>query len=654
MSVAYRPQPGEIPTDPGVYRFLDERGQVLYVGKAKNLRNRLSSYFGDPKNLNPRIAQMVHAAAAVRWTVVSSEVESLALEYAWIKEFEPRFNVMFRDDKSYPYLALTLNEKFPRVFITRGVRRTGVKYFGPYTKVWAIRETLELLQRPFPIRTCTKSVFNRAVSQARPCLLGYIDRCSAPCVGKISPEAHYQLARSLSDFMSGKTGPILADLEKQMRAAAKELDFEKAAKLRDTFMAAKTVLEKNTVVLSDGTDVDIFGIAASELEVGIAVFYVRGGRIRGERAWVSERAEGAETADLMEKFLEQVYGDYQADDTAIEERKSVDDMVHTSTSALPRQIWVPTMPTGAGALEKWLSKIRGGPVTISVRERGDKKALSETVSKNAAEALRLHQMRRIGDLTERSKALEELAAALDLERAPLRIEGFDISHTSGTNQVGSMVVFEDGAPRKSAYRHFTIRENEGADDTAAMQEVLRRRLQRLLAEEAREERESGGDIASAIDPETGRLRRFSYRPDLLVVDGGLPQVRAAAAVVTELAPDIPLIGLAKRLEEVWLPEDDYPIILPRTSSALFLLQHLRDESHRFAITHHRKKRAKQMTRSVLDKVTGLGPSRQVALLKKFGSVAKMRKASAEELMEVPGVGPKLAAAIQKTLGEVGG
>ena len=635
---------------------MDKSGRVLYVGKAKNLRARLANYFQNPAALNPRIAQMVNTACSVRWVVVGSEVESLSLEYAWIKEFEPRYNVMYRDDKSYPYLAVTMSEKYPRVLVTRAKHKKGDRYFGPYTKVWAIRETLELLQRPFPVRTCSNGVFNRAKAQGRPCLLGYIDRCSAPCVGRISEADHRQLATSLCEFMAGKTGPIIRDLTSQMKEAAQKQEYERAASIRDTLKAATTVLEKNTVVLPDGTDADVFGLATSELVASVSVFMVRGGRIRGERGWVVERAYQESDEELVEKLLEQVYGEYTPADTPKrrDESKSVDDRVHTPTSAMPREIWVPALPLDTPTMTEWLSQKRGGPVRLRQLQRGDKKALAETVEKNAKDDLRLHLLRRSGDLTERSKALEELADALDLDTAPLRIEGFDISHISGTNQVASMVVFEDGAPRKSAYRHFAIRGEDGdgaADDTAAMSEVLTRRLRRLQAEEKGIAGEDEEGVPFEVGPvdEQGAPRRFSYRPDLLVVDGGLPQVNAAAAVVEQMGADIPVVGLAKRLEEIWIPGEDLPVILPRTSAALFMLQYLRDESHRFAITYHRKKRGKAMTRSVMDKVDGLGPARQKALLKHFGSVAKIRQASAEELAKVSGIGPALASKIHEEL-----
>lgn len=652
--VTYRPKTSEIPTEPGVYRFRDEQGRVIYVGKAKNLRNRLTSYFQDPAHLHPRTQQMVFSAASVQWTVVANEVEALTLEYSWIKQYDPRFNVMYRDDKSYPYLAVSMGEDIPRMQIMRGARKKGTRYFGPYSQVWAIRDTFDQLQRVFPIRTCSAGVLRRAQLQGRPCLLGYIERCTAPCVGKISKEDHYELAEQLCQFMSGKVGPYIRDLRTQMKEAAADLDYEHAAKLRDNLQALEKVLEQNAVVLDDGTDADVFAQVVDELEAAVQVFHVRGGRIRGVRGWVVDRPGDSTDADLMQKLLQQVYADAaEVDHTAIkrEEAVSVDDVEHAPTSAIPREVLVSILPTDYEAMRDWLTQLRGANVSLRMPQRGDKRALMETVMANAEHALKLHKTRRAGDLTQRSAALEDLAEYLDLPSAPLRIECYDVSHTMGTNQVASMVVFEDGGPRKSDYRHFTIRGEDGdgaTDDTAAMREVLTRRFKRLLAEEAGREGydEDGVALASGpVDPNTGRPRRFSYRPDLVVVDGGLPQVNAAADTLEELGIDLPVIGLAKRLEEVWIPQDHYPVILPRTSAGLYLLQHLRDESHRFAISHHRKKRGKAMTRSILDDIPGLGPTRQQALLKHFKSVKKIKSAEVEDLQNVEGVGPALAETI---------
>ncbi len=655
----YRPPTSEIPTSPGVYRFSDAEGRVIYVGKAKNLRNRLTNYFQDPANLHPRTQQMVFTAARVQWTVVRTEVEALALEFTWIKEFDPRFNVVFKDDKTYPYLAVTMGERFPRVHVTRQAKRAGTRYYGPYTQVWAIRETIDLLSRVYPVRTCAPGVFQRAKAQGRPCLLAHIDKCSAPCVGRISESDHRALAEALCEFMEGRTGPIVADLRRRMKEAAAALDFETAARLRDDLKAVETVLEKNVVVLPDGTDADVFALEADELDAAVHVFHVRGGRIRGTRGWVVDRVDGASEEVLMERLLEQVYSELPPADSRPVEPKSgpnsIDDVAHTPTRAVPREILVSLLPEDAETVADWLSGIRGARVRLHVPERGPKASLMATVRENARQALELHRTRRAGDLTERSRALEELAKNLGLDSAPLRIECYDVSHTMGTDQVASMVVFEDGAPRKDAYRTYNIRGEDGSgaqDDTSAMDEVLRRRFSRLLAEEAGQEGEDEEGVAYAsgpIDEATGRPRRFSYRPDLVVVDGGLPQVNAARRALDSMGVGIPLVGLAKRLEEVWVPGDEFPLILPRASAALHLLQYLRDESHRLAITKHRKRRGRAQTRSALDAIPGVGPARQSALLAKFGSVKRLRAASIDEVAAVPGIGPALATVILEAL-----
>ena len=703
----YRPAPGEIPASPGVYRFLDAEGRVIYVGKAKSLRSRLSSYFQDVAALHPRTRRMVTTACAVEWTVVGTEAESLALEYSWIKEFNPRFNVMYKDDKSYPYLAVTMSETYPRAQVVRGARRAGTRYFGPFVQARSIRETLDQLLRVFPVRSCSSGVFARARASGRPCLLGYIDKCSAPCVGRIGEADHRALAEDLCSFLAGRTGPYLRELDERMRLAAADLDFERAARLRDDAAALRGVLERNAVVLPDATDADVFALVRDELTAAVQVFHVRGGRVRGQRGWVIDLVEDADDAELVERLLQQVYGDLvDPAGTGAPERSgpttslgvggrapaapaprsgpagaparrgaaaatSVDDVAHTATTAVPREVLVPALPADAPAVRAWLAGLRGGGVELRVPVRGDKAALMGTVRKNAEEALRLHKTRRAGDLTRRSAALEELAGALDLPEAPLRIECYDISHTHGAHQVGSMVVFEDGAPRKSDYRRFTVRGRDGTgavDDTAAMREVLTRRFKRLLAEQGAGPEQGAepagtdggaagttggaGAVSGPIDPGTGRPRRFSYAPGLVVVDGGLPQVNAARTALDELGVDVPLIGLAKRLEEVWVPGEEFPVVLARTSPALHLLQHLRDESHRFAITHHRARRSAAMTRSALDDVPGLGPARQAALLKEFGSVKRLRAATAERIASVRGIGPTLAATILTHLNPV--
>lgn len=659
--MTYRPKTGDIPTSAGVYRFLDNQGRVIYVGKAKNLRNRLTNYFQDPANLHPRTQQMVNTASSVQWTVVNTEVEALTLEFTWIKEFDPKFNVMFKDDKSYPYLMVTMGEKFPRVQVTRQAKRKGARYFGPYTQVWAIRETIDLLLRVFPMRTCAPGVFARAQAQGRPCLLGYIDKCAAPCVGRISVDEHRDLAEGLCSFLEGRAGPVIRDLEEKMRTASQTLDFEQAARYRDDIKALRTVLERNVVVLDDGTDADVFSLVVGELDAAVHVFYVRGGRIRGTRGWVIDRADDTEEPGLMAKLLEQIYSQIPPGQHAVgrgapqAEAVSVDDVAHTPTSAIPREILVSIEPEDRDTIRQWLTQLRGANVSIHVPKRGPKAHLMETVTKNAREALTLHQTKRVSDLTERSKALEQLGVDLDLPSAPLRIECYDISHTQGTFQVASMVVFEDGIPRKDAYRTFNIRGDDGhgtPDDTSAMSEVLRRRFSRLLAEEmgVKTTDDDPHDFASgAIDAATGRPRRFSYRPDLVVVDGGLPQVNAARAALDEVGVDIPVVGLAKRLEEVWIPGDEFPLILPRTSAGLYILQYLRDESHRFAIRKHRARRGKAVTRSALDEIPGLGPARQAQLLKAHGSVKKLRQATQEDIARVQGIGPALAETIYRHL-----
>jgi excinuclease ABC subunit C len=610
---------------------------VIYVGKAKSLRSRLTSYFADISSLHPRTRQMVTTAAKVEWTVVGTEVEALQLEYNWIKEFDPRFNVRYRDDKSYPVLAVTLNEEFPRLMIYRGPRRKGVRYFGPYSHAWAIRETLDLLTRVFPARTCSNGVFKRHSQIERPCLLGYIDKCSAPCIGRVTAEEHRKIVGDFCDFLSGRTDRFARDLERQMNSAAQELDFERAARLRDDLGAIRRVLEKQAVVLGDGTDADVVAFADDDLEAAVQVFHVRGGRVRGQRGWIVEKPgdpgdSGQER--LVEQFLTQFYGE-QAE-------LSVDE----SSNPVPREVLVPCLPPNAAELGVWLSGLRGSRVALRVPQRGDKHALAETVQRNAREALQQHKLKRAGDFTARSAALQNIQESLGLADAPLRIECVDISHVQGTDVVGSLVVFEDGLPRKSDYRHFAIREAAGegrSDDVASIAEVTRRRFQRHVADA--EATESAGPAAS------DKPRKFAYPPNLYVVDGGAPQVNAAARVLHELGvTDVAVIGLAKRLEEVWVPAEPDPVILPRNSEGLYLLQRVRDEAHRFAISYHRSKRSKRMTESALDTVPGLGETRRKALVTHFGSVARIRQASVEEITAVPGIGTTTAAAVLAALG----
>ncbi|MCL2092195.1 MAG: excinuclease ABC subunit UvrC [Micrococcales bacterium] len=630
----YRPAPGEVPDSPGVYRFADEHGRVVYVGKAKSLRSRLNSYFGDLAGLHPRTQQMVTTAASVQWTVVGTEVEALALEYSWIKELDPRFNVKYRDDKSYPYLAVTLDEPVPRAQVMRGAKRKGTRYFGPYAHAWAIRETVDLLLRVFPVRTCSTGVYRRAATSGRPCLLGYIDKCSAPCVGRVTADEHRVLAEDFCDFMAGSTAKFTRRLTAEMNQAAAELDFERAARLRDDLEALTKAMERNAVVLPDGTDADVFALVGDELEAAVQVFHVRDGRIRGQRGWVVEKVEDVDDAALVERLLSQVYGG-------------------DGPAGVPREVLVPVLPTDVEQVSAWLAGLRGSKVRIRVPQRGDKRELAARVLANAEHALALHRTRRAGDLTTRSQALRELAEALDLDTAPLRIECYDVSHNQGTYQSASMVVFEDGLPRKGEYRLFTVRGEHGdgaSDDTAAMHEVISRRFRRYLADQEQAPDRATGEVSGPVDPETGRPRRFAYPPNLVVVDGGPPQVAAAAAAMDQLGvTGVALVGLAKRLEEVWLPDDDAPVVLPRASQGLYLLQRVRDEAHRFAIAAHRKRRSKGMTASALDAVPGLGPARRQALLAAFGSVRRLREASVAEIAAVPTIGPHTAAAVVAAL-----
>ncbi|NUV78469.1 excinuclease ABC subunit UvrC [Streptomyces sp. CAI-155] len=664
---SYRPSPGQIPDSPGVYKFRDEHRRVIYVGKAKNLRQRVASYFQDLAHLHPRTRTMVTTAASVEWTVVSTEVEALQLEYTWIKEFDPRFNVKYRDDKSYPYLAVTLNEEFPRVQVMRGAKKKGVRYFGPYGHAWAIRETVDLMLRVFPVRTCSAGVFKNAARTGRPCLLGYIDKCSAPCVGRVTPEEHRELAEDFCDFMAGRTGTYIRRLEKDMMQAAEEMEYERAARLRDDAGALKRAMEKSAVVLADATDADLIAVAEDELEAALQIFHVRGGRVRGQRGWVTDKVEAVDTAGLVEHALQQLYGEERGD-------------------AVPKEVLVPALPEDTEAVSQWLAERRGAQVSLRIPQRGDKKDLMTTVQRNAQQALGLHKTKRASDLTTRSRALEEIAEALGLDAAPLRIECYDISHLQGDDVVASMVVFEDGLARKSEYRRFQIKGFEGQDDVRSMHEVIGRRFKRYLQEKERtgeweQPPPASGEAphpaqvppaphpaqgaplpADGTDPrdtdprgddgreDDGRPKRFAYPPQLVVVDGGQPQVAAARRALDELGiDDIAVCGLAKRLEEVWLPDDDDPVVLPRSSEGLYLLQRVRDEAHRFAITYQRSKRAKRIRSSPLDDVAGLGETRKQALIKHFGSVKKLRQATIEEICKVPGIGRRTAESVAAAL-----
>jgi excinuclease ABC subunit C len=662
-TVSYRPKAGEIPTQPGVYRFRDPKSRVLYVGKAKNLRARLSNYFQPLRSLHERTRRMVTTAASVEWTVVASEFEALQLEYTWIKEFNPPFNVQFRDDKSYPYLAVTLGDRIPRVMVTRHRGQKDARYFGPYTKVWAIRDTVDLMLKAFPMRSCSDGVYRRAELTGRPCLLGDIGKCAAPCVGRISPEDHRELAEDFVSFMAGNDTQYIRVMTDRMKQAAGTQDYEAAARHRDAIQALEAAMGKSAVVLADSVDADVFGIAHDELAAAVQQFIVRGGRIRGVRSWVVDKEIDVSLGELVETVVQNAY---------------------ESADAPPREILVPELPEDAAELEQWLTArrqeigdpaaLRGaltGRVALRVAQRGDKAALAQTVEMNAKNALILYKTRRSSDFVARSKALNDIQDALGMADAPLRMECYDVSHLSGTNIVASMVVFEDGLPRKDQYRRFSI--PESTDDTESIYQVISRRLAYLRDPEsepaeqleaaimpveftADDERadERGDDPEIDVEAEIEaaaekRRKKFSYPPNLLIVDGGQPQVAAAKRALEESGVQgIQLAGIAKRLEEIWLPDSDFPVILPRNSDALFLIQRIRDEAHRFAITYQRARRKRDIG-SVLGEIPGLGPSRVKELLKHFGSVAQLKKATPEQIAEVRGVGPTLAGAIHDRL-----
>ncbi len=630
-TVPYRPKTGEIPTSPGVYRFRDATGRVLYVGKAKNLRARLSNYFQPLRSLHQRTRRMVTSAASVEWTVVGNEFEALQLEFTWINEFDPPFNVQFRDDKSYPYLAITLQEDVPRVLVTRNRKIPGARYFGPYSRVWAIRETVDTLLKAFPMRSCSDTTFKRAQQTGRPCLLGDIGKCAAPCVGRVTKEEHKSIALDFASFMSGNDSKFVVDLEKKMRAASTALDYESAARYRDQLGAMQTAMSRNAVVLDEDIDTDFFGIAHDELAAAVQQFIVRGGRIRGTKAWVVDKELDVELPELIETVIQNAYGDGELP---------------------PREIIVPVLPDDSVDLEHWLTDIRttaglaATKVALKTAHRGEKAALAQTVETNAKSALMLYKTRRSGDFTARSQALADIQEALDMPDAPLRMECYDVSHLSGTNIVASMVVFEDGLPRKDQYRRFSI--PESTDDTESIYQTLSRRLAHLDQEVAR------GEEQRETDPENHetdgqRRRRFAYRPNLLIVDGGVPQVAAAKRAMDDAGvTGIALCGIAKRLEEIWLPDSEYPVILPRNSDALFMIQRIRDEAHRFAITYQRQRRSKEVASSLSD-IPGLGPTRVKQILKHFGSLTRLRAADPEAIAAVKGVGPVLARQIYEGL-----
>ncbi|GGD85155.1 excinuclease ABC subunit UvrC [Microbacterium murale] len=625
----YKPSQGEIPTDPGVYRFRDAEGRVLYVGKAKNLRQRLSNYFAPLRTLHERTRRMVTTASSVEWTVVPTDVDSLQLEYMWIKEYDPPFNVRYKDDKSYPFMAVTLGDEAPRVIVTRNHKIPRARYFGPYPKVWAVHETIDLMIKAFPIRTCSDASYKRAMATGRPCFPGQIGKCGGPCSMKVTIEEHRAMVDDFIAFMAGGDERFTKELTKRMLSASAAMDYEAAAKYRDQLASIEAVLGKSSLVLPSDEDADLFGIAEDELAATVQHFVIRGGRVRGVRATTIEKEIDISGADLVEQVLQRTYGD------------GVD---------VPRRILVPSLPDDAAELELWLRERRGRKVEIAVAQRGQRAELMRNATLNATQALIRHKTRRTSDYVARTQALTDLQDALGLETAPLRIECFDISHLGGTNVVASMVVFEDGLPRKDQYRSFNIAET--TDDTDSMYQVLMRRLAYLDRPEEDPVVDLLPDSLSDSEEVVAPARkkpRFSYPPQLLLVDGGKPQVEAAARALRDAGhTEIGLCGIAKRLEEVWLPGEDFPVILPRTSEALYLLQRLRDEAHRFAIIHQRKRRKRGIT-TVLEEVPGLGASRIKVLLKHFGSVTALREASFEEILQVQGIGPALAQSIHTHL-----
>lgn len=617
----YKPRTGEIPTDPGVYRFRDADGRVLYVGKAKNLRQRLSNYFAPLRTLHERTRRMVTTAASVEWTVVATDVDSLQLEYMWIKEFDPPFNVRYKDDKSYPFMAITLADEAPRVIVTRNRKIPGARYFGPYPKVWAVHDTIDLMIKAFPIRTCSDASYRRAMQTGRPCFPGQIGKCGGPCSMTVTIEEHRAMVDDFIAFMSGGDERFTRDLTKRMQAASAAMDYEAAAKYRDKLASIEAVLGKSALVLPADEDADLFGIAEDELSAAVHHFVIRGGRVRGVRSLAIDKELDIARGELIDQVLQRVYGD---------------------STDIPRRVLVPVLPDDAAELELWLRDRRGRRVEIAVAQRGQRAELMRTARLNAQQALLRHKTRRTSDYVARTQALTDLQEALGMSEAPLRIECFDISHLGGTNVVASMVVFEDGLPRKDQYRSFNIAET--TDDTDSMYQVLTRRLARV------DSAPESADEEDAELMETGKRKpRFAYKPQLLIVDGGQPQVQAAARALRDSGrTDIALCGIAKRLEEIWLPDDDFPVILPRTSEALYLVQRLRDEAHRFAITHQRRRRRRDIT-SVLSEIPGLGESRIKALLRHFGSVTALRSATVDQISEVSGIGPTLASSIHTHL-----
>jgi excinuclease ABC subunit C len=622
-ALAYRPQTSDIPTRPGVYRFF-HNDRILYVGKAKNLRARITSYFAPLNTLHERTRRMVTTANRVEWVIVDTEFEALQLEFTWIKQFDPPFNIQFKDDKSYPYLAISMSDEIPRAFITRRRGQRGTVYFGPYTKAWAIRETLDTILKPFPVRSCSDSAYAKARKDGRPCLLGDIGKCAAPCVDRVTPTEHKKLAQDMATFLQGKNDDLIEAVRSRMIAASENQDYERAARLRDNIAALESVAAKSVVVLPSEVDADVFGVARDSVSAAVTVFLIRGGRVRGVRSWTVDADDDVTTGEFIDSLLRSAYQD--------------DD-------APARLVIVPEVPDDAAALEEWLSQQRRsaavdgrtGGVELRRPQRGDMVRLAETVSQNAAHSLMLYKSQRSNDYVARSQALGEIQAALGLDEAPLRIECFDVSHLAGTNIVASMVVFEDGLAKRNHYRKFNIADS--TDDTESMRQVLTRRLAYLT---------TPAESAEPEEFDRPTKKSFEYPPGLIIVDGGIPQVNAAISVIREAGLKIPVCGLAKRLEELWIPGDEFPVILPRGSSALFMMQQIRDEAHRFAITFQRAKRKKDI-KTVLSDIPGVGPAKVSALLKHFGSVAQIRSASVADVAEAPGITTALANTIVATL-----
>mgnify|MGYP002630312347 FL=1 len=617
-------RPSNIPEHPGVYRFFNKSDKVIYVGKAKNLKNRLSNYF--QANLATKTNRMVHEAVRVDWTIVSTELEALALEFSWIKQYQPKYNVQFKDDKSYPYLAISLNDEYPMIFITRKDKRPGLKYFGPYTNAWALRNTFEVLLKVFPVRSCSSSNFNRAQRSKRQCLLGDIGKCAAPCVGWISKEDHQALAQKLNDFMESGMENLLPALHEEMQLASTNEEFERAARLRDQIESFEKAQRSTQGNFSDDLDGDFIALYQDGFHSAGSIFSMQRGSIKGSRSWIVDQEMALEGEDVFASLLFSIYGN--------------------GSISIPRNIYLNAQPENRAELEQWLCGISGSKVEIKVPQRGDKVELLDTVKRNAQYSLIQYVSKRATDAAVSGKALTQIEEMLGLTRTPLRIECFDISNISGTSVVASMVVFEDGMPKKSEYRRFIIDTTEGWDDTRAMHQVITRRLKRMLDDR-------NVDLAE-VSETGGRISKFAYPPALIVVDGGKPQVSAAQRALGELGiTDIALCGLAKRLEEVWLPNNADPLIFPRNSEGLYLLQRIRDEAHRFAITFHRSRRSKVMLESLLDEIPGLGSARRTALLDRFGSVTAIRKAAVSELATTPGIGEKLAETIAQSLAQIG-